>query len=100
MLAMVGELRPGDAGAAQVPDVAMFQVLGPIWVRLGDRPVRLRGARHREVLARLLIARGRVVPVDRLIEDLWPEQPPQQALAAVQAFVSQLRRALEPDRPP
>src|SRR5262249_17062472 len=37
---------------------------------------------------------------DRLIEDLWPEQPPQQALAAVQAFVSQLRRALEPDRPP
>lgn len=99
MLATVRELRPGGVGVAHAPE-ATFQVLGPISVRIGDRPVRLRGARHREVLARLLVARGQVVPVDRLIDDLWPEQPPQQALAAVQAFVSQLRRALEPDRPP
>ncbi|MGH3569352.1 MAG: AfsR/SARP family transcriptional regulator [Pseudonocardia sp.] len=62
--------------------------------------MRLRGTRHREVLARLLVARGHVVPVDRLIDDLWPQQPPQQALAVVQTFVSQLRRALEPDRAP
>lgn len=84
----------------EAPSGATFQALGPMAVRLADRPVRLRGARHREVLARLLIARGRVVPVDRLIDDLWPEQPPQQALAAIQTFVSQLRRALEPDRAP
>lgn len=97
-----GRARAGRTGAGRtVTTVApAFQVLGPMSVRLDGRPVRLRGARHREVLARLLIARGRVVPVDRLIDDLWPEHPPQQALAAVQTFVSQLRRALEPDRAP
>lgn len=92
--------RPDAGGEAAAPGGATFQLLGGISARLGDRPVRLRGARHREVLARLLVARGRVVPVDRLIDDLWPQQPPPQALAAVQTFVSQLRRALEPDRAP
>ncbi|MGE3285984.1 MAG: BTAD domain-containing putative transcriptional regulator [Pseudonocardia sp.] len=77
-----------------------LRVLGGIAARLGDEPVRLRGPRHREVLARLVVGRGRVVPVDRLIDDLWPAAPPGQALAAVQKFVSQLRRALEPDRAP
>ena len=96
----VHDLRPQARDVAGTAGGARFQVLGPISVRLAGRPVRLRGARHREVLARLLIAKGRVVPVDRLIDDLWPEQPPQQALAAVQTFISQLRRSLEPDRAP
>ncbi len=98
MRATMYDVRRETGGATGAPAGAMFQVLGAISVRLGDRQVRLGGARHREVLARLLTARGQVVPVDRLIDDLWPEQPPQQALAAVQAFISQLRRALEPDR--
>ncbi|MDT7799067.1 MAG: hypothetical protein QOI78_2500, partial [Actinomycetota bacterium] len=51
------------------------------------------------VLARLLIARGRVVPVDVLVGDLWPD-PPDGAVGALQTFVAALRRALEPDRPP
>lgn len=92
--AMLDE-RP-DVHAAAVS----FRVLGPVAAWREDHAVRLRGPRHREVLARLIVARGRVVPVDRLIDDLWPDQPPQQALAAVQTFVSQLRRALEPDRAP
>jgi DNA-binding SARP family transcriptional activator len=100
MPAAAQHIRSHTAGQADPPADPAFQVLGPMSVRLGESPVRLRGARHREVLARLLVARGRVVPVDRLIDDLWPQQPPQQALAAVQTFVSQLRRALEPDRAP
>lgn len=88
-----------DAPARSGTQVRL-RVLGGIVAGLGDEPVRLRGPRHREVLARLAVARGRVVPVDRLIDDLWPGDPPAQALAAVQTFVSQLRRALEPDRPP
>ncbi|GAB2961165.1 hypothetical protein GCM10017788_73300 [Amycolatopsis acidiphila] len=59
----------------------------------------LKGPRHRAVLARLLIAKGRVVPVDRLVDDLW-EDPPDGALGAIQTFVSTLRRALEPGRAP
>ncbi|GAA1018527.1 hypothetical protein Aple_081140 [Acrocarpospora pleiomorpha] len=79
--------------------VIEFGVLGPLRALDGQgEPVDLKGPRHREVLARLLIARGRVVPVDWLIGDLW-EDPPEGALGTVQTFVSALRRALEPDRP-
>ncbi|MFF3853594.1 BTAD domain-containing putative transcriptional regulator [Micromonospora sp. NPDC002575] len=62
------------------------------------RPVALRGPMHRAVLARLLVARGRVVPVQDLVDDLWVS-PPDGAIAAVRTFVAALRRAIEPDRP-
>ncbi|MFE3456055.1 BTAD domain-containing putative transcriptional regulator [Nocardiopsis aegyptia] len=77
-----------------------FGVLGPVaaWDGTGE-PVALRGPRHRAVLARLLLARRRVVPVDRLVEDLW-EDPPPGAVGAVRTFVAALRRALEPGREP
>ncbi|MEV6225680.1 BTAD domain-containing putative transcriptional regulator [Nocardia fluminea] len=77
-----------------------FQVLGPV-IAHDDRgePVALRGPRYREVLARLILAHRRVVPVGRLVEDLW-EDPPTNAVGAVRTFVAGLRRALEPDRPP
>lgn len=62
-------------------------------------PIDLKGPRHRALVARLLVARGRVVPVGRLVDDLWDEPPPG-AVSAVRTFVAALRRALEPDRPP
>jgi DNA-binding SARP family transcriptional activator len=77
-----------------------FGVLGPVVAWDGGVPVPLKGPRHRAVLARLIIARRRVVPVGRLVEDLWPEDPPPDAVGAVRTFVAALRRALEPDRPP
>ncbi|MFI6575341.1 BTAD domain-containing putative transcriptional regulator [Nocardiopsis sp. NPDC050513] len=76
-----------------------FGVLGPIEAADGHGPVRLKGARHRAVLGRLLVARGRVVPVERLVDDLW-DDPPGGAVGAIRTFVGELRRALEPDRPP
>jgi len=77
-----------------------FGVLGPTvaWDD-GGRPVALKGPRHRAVLARLLAARGRVVPLNVLIDDLW-DTPPDGAAAAVRTFVAALRRSLEPNRPP
>jgi DNA-binding SARP family transcriptional activator len=77
-----------------------FGVLGPVtaWDATGT-PLPLRGPRHRAVLARLLVARGRVVPVTTIVDDLWPE-PADGALAAVRTFVAALRKAVEPDRPP
>jgi DNA-binding SARP family transcriptional activator len=75
-------------------------VLGPVvaWDHAG-RPVALRGPRHRAVLARLIVARGRVVPATLLVDELWAD-PSDGALSAVRTFVAALRRALEPDRPP
>ncbi|GHH14981.1 AfsR/SARP family transcriptional regulator [Streptomyces lanatus] len=77
-----------------------FGVLGPVtaWDADGD-PIALKGPRHRSVLARLIVARGRVVPVSRLVDDLWSD-PPADAVGAVRTFVAALRRALEPERPP
>ncbi|MFL6126270.1 BTAD domain-containing putative transcriptional regulator, partial [Actinophytocola sp.] len=76
-----------------------FRVLGPLVAEDERGPVELRGPRHRAVLARLLVARGRVVPVGQLVADLWTD-PPDGAVGAVQTFVAALRKALEPDRPP
>ncbi|THV42481.1 AfsR/SARP family transcriptional regulator [Glycomyces buryatensis] len=77
-----------------------FGTLGSVAAWDGEgAPIGLRGPRHRAVLARLLIARGRVVPVDRLVGDLWVA-PPEGAVSALRTFVAALRRALEPDRAP
>ncbi|WP_434600660.1 BTAD domain-containing putative transcriptional regulator [Streptomyces sp. A5-4] len=77
-----------------------FGILGPVVAWDGDGgPIGLKGPRHRAVLARLIVARGRVVPVKRLVEDLWVD-PPAGAVGAVRTFVSALRRAVEPQRPP
>ncbi|WP_427888365.1 AfsR/SARP family transcriptional regulator [Kribbella sp. GL6] len=75
-----------------------FGVLGPVtaWDR---EPVELKGPRHRAVLARLIVARGRVVPANVLVDDLWTD-PPDGALSALRTFVAALRRAIEPDRRP
>ncbi|MFB7919422.1 BTAD domain-containing putative transcriptional regulator [Streptomyces sp. NPDC056061] len=77
-----------------------FGVLGAVaaWDETGT-PLLLKGPRHRAVLARLVVAHRRVVPVARLVEDLWDE-PPADAVGAVRTFVGGLRRAVEPDRPP
>lgn len=76
-----------------------FGVLGPLWAEDAHGRLALKGPRHRAVLARLLVARGRVVPVTRLIDDLW-EDPPENATGTIHTFVAALRRILEPDRPP
>ncbi|MET9224276.1 BTAD domain-containing putative transcriptional regulator [Lentzea sp. NPDC003310] len=72
-----------------------FGVLGP----LTAGSARLGGPKQRAVLARLLVARRRAVPVGVLVDDLW-EDPPDGAVGTVQTFVGALRKALEPDRPP
>lgn len=77
-----------------------IDVLGAVRALGGDgSPVDLGGPRHREVLARLVAAEGRMVSTDTLVDDLWTDPPPR-AVGALRTFVAALRRALEPDRPP
>ena len=69
-------------------------ILGPIEVRADDVPAALGGLRQRAVLAVLALHPNQVVSVDRLVDELWGENPPATAVHTVRVFVSRLRRAL------
>jgi DNA-binding SARP family transcriptional activator len=71
-----------------------FCVLGPLEARRDGQPVALGGAKQRALLAVLLLHAGEVVSTDRLIDELWGDEPPATAPHTVQVFVSRLRKAL------
>ncbi|MFD2093069.1 BTAD domain-containing putative transcriptional regulator [Blastococcus deserti] len=73
-----------------------ISLLGPCAAWLDGRALDLGGPRQRAVLAVLVLARGEVVPVDRLTEYVWGERAPADPAGAVQAYVSHLRRRLQP----
>ena len=73
-----------------------FRVLGPFEVHDGERQLALGGTRQRSVLAILALNAGETVSGDRLIDELWGDQPPADAQTALQQHVSRLRKALEP----
>ncbi|MFD8289047.1 BTAD domain-containing putative transcriptional regulator [Streptomyces lavendulae] len=77
-----------------------IRVLGSCTAERDGEPIPLGGHRQRSVLALLVAARGRVVSVDRMIEELWQGAPPARAISSLQAYVSNLRRLLEPGRAP
>ncbi|HVN61905.1 MAG TPA: BTAD domain-containing putative transcriptional regulator [Gaiellaceae bacterium] len=60
----------------------------------GEQPLALGGGRHRALLAVLLLHANEVVSFDRLVDDLWGEQPPPSAHQMVKGYVSDLRRDL------
>lgn len=77
-----------------------IRVLGSLGAEVGGTPVGLGAPRQRAVLALLTAARGSVVPVERMTDALWRGEPPAKATVSLHTYVSHLRRALEPGRPP
>jgi DNA-binding SARP family transcriptional activator/streptogramin lyase len=75
-----------------------FSVLGPLEVRVDGRLATTGGTRQRALLAVLLLHANELVPTERLIEEVWGDDPPATAHKMVQVFVSRLRAALESDR--
>lgn len=71
-----------------------FRILGPLEVEDEGRTIPLAGTKQRSLLALLLLARGRPVSTDRLIEEIWNGTPPATVLKSVQVYVSQLRAVL------
>lgn len=65
----------------------------------GDRVIDVGGPKQRAVLAMLCLDVGRVVSLDRLLAALW-DDPPASGVATIHTYISNLRRALEPDRQP
>ncbi len=72
----------------------MFGVLGALVVSCDGVWVRISGARRRSLLCRLVMARGRPVPVEVLAEDLWEGRPPAGAKSTLQSHMSLLRQLL------
>ena len=83
------------APGAGTPELEV-RLLGPIEVERDGEPVALGGQKPRTLFGVLALEPGRVVSVDRLVEALWPGEPPDTAGHAVQVYVSQLRKALGP----
>ena len=72
-----------------------FRILGPLEVLEEGRSLPLGGPRQRAVLAVLLLHANEVVSSERLIDELWGEEPPKTADATLRVYVSQLRKTLE-----
>ena len=71
-----------------------FHILGPLEALDGAQPVTLGGSKLRAVLALLLLHRGETLSSDRLIDELWGEEPPATAAKTLQVHISRLRKAL------
>jgi DNA-binding SARP family transcriptional activator/tetratricopeptide (TPR) repeat protein len=69
------------------------RLVGPLRVyvdgrRVADPPA----GRAASLLALLAVDAGHLVPIDRIIDDLWPDGPPAKARENVASLVSRLRR--------
>jgi DNA-binding SARP family transcriptional activator len=71
-----------------------FKVLGPLEVVGEFGPVSVKGARRRALLGVLLFHAGRTVPMARLIDGIWPVDPPASAVYNLRTYVHGLRRIL------
>ncbi|MEV7726486.1 BTAD domain-containing putative transcriptional regulator [Streptomyces sp. NPDC087917] len=74
-----------------------FAVLGPLRAWRGAEPLPSGSPQQRALLAVLLLRDGRTATAPELIDAIWGEDPPQQALATIRTYASRLRKVLDPD---
>ncbi|MFD3550063.1 BTAD domain-containing putative transcriptional regulator [Streptomyces sp. NPDC058655] len=89
-----GAPRP-EAGQPGAPG-ARFAVLGPIRAWRGGEALPSGTPQQRALLAALLLRDGRTATAPELIDAIWGEDPPQQALATIRTYASRLRKVLDP----
>ncbi|WP_328881003.1 AfsR/SARP family transcriptional regulator [Streptomyces sp. NBC_00299] len=89
--------RPGSsADTAEQAGALRFGVLGPVRAWRGEEQLPTGSPQQRALLAALLLREGRTATAAELIDALWGEEPPSQALAAVRTYASRLRKVLDP----
>jgi WD40 repeat protein/DNA-binding SARP family transcriptional activator len=76
----------------------LFRILGPLEVDVGGDTIPLGGPKQRAVLAHLVLRANQLVPAETLIDQIWPEEPPEKVRNVIQTYVSHLRKALGHDR--
>lgn len=77
-----------------------FRILGTLEVSREGRQLALGGRKQRSLLALLLTQPNRALSHERLAELLWSDDPPETARHAIEVYISQLRRLIEPEGPP
>ncbi|MEV8317348.1 BTAD domain-containing putative transcriptional regulator [Streptomyces sp. NPDC059900] len=82
---------PGNAPEELRPH---FSVLGPVRAWHGAEQLSMGSPQQRALLAALLLRAGRTATAHELIDALWGDEPPSQALAAVRTYASRLRKVL------
>lgn len=95
-LGNAAELRSNASGTIYYAAGSMmrYSILGPL--RLTHNGVESMISAHKieVLLATLLIRMDRVVSMDQLMGEIWPDQPPRRARAALHVYVSTLRKLL------
>jgi DNA-binding SARP family transcriptional activator len=74
-----------------------YRLLGPVDAIVDGRAVNLGPPRQRALLAVLLGQANTLVSAGRLVDQIWPHEPPSSAANLVQGYVSGLRKALGKD---
>jgi DNA-binding SARP family transcriptional activator/streptogramin lyase len=80
--------------ASSAPSGLEFRILGPVEVASNGERLALGGEKQRALLALLLLHENEVVSRDRIIDELWGERPPATVAAALNVYVSKLRKIL------
>ncbi|RUP40273.1 MAG: transcriptional regulator, partial [Gordonia sp. (in: high G+C Gram-positive bacteria)] len=75
-----------------------LRVLGPVEMYLDGARLDLGTPKQRALVAALALSSGRPVSVDAIVDLLWGDEPPPGVTATLQAYVSGLRKVLEPQR--
>ncbi|NHI09015.1 SARP family transcriptional regulator [Streptomyces sp. KO7888] len=88
--------RPGHPAEPDGSAALRFGVLGPVRAWRGEETLATGSPQQRALLAALLLREGRTATAAELIDALWGEEPPSQALAALRTYASRLRKVLDP----
>ncbi len=85
-----GHAAKGAHGASRLE----INVLGPLEIAWDGRVADVGGVKARALIARLLIDRGLVVSVDRLVDSLWGDHDGGGAQIALRSTISRVRKRL------
>ncbi|MEW2412570.1 BTAD domain-containing putative transcriptional regulator [Streptomyces sp. NPDC046866] len=78
-------------------DDLQFDVFGPLAVRRSGKSIEIPQAKHRVLLASLLLRAGRTLTAEELIQQLWGGEPPLTARKTLQGYIARLRKVLGAD---
>ncbi len=73
-----------------------FAVLGPVRMWRGEQKLAPLSPQEQTLLCALLLRQGRTATADELVDAMWGEAPPPEAIAGLRTYVFRLRRKLGP----